>query len=66
MNDVKLSSKYNQNFKEVLTVLNQAQNLTKEGCLRLRKEGELCWSRKQDEGDSGEKGSSKRSGTGPY
>jgi hypothetical protein len=28
MNDVKLSSKYNQNFKEVLTVLNQAQNLT--------------------------------------
>ena len=28
MNDVKLSSKYNQNFKEVLTILNQAQNLT--------------------------------------
>jgi hypothetical protein len=27
MNDVKISSKYNQNFKEVLTVLNQAQNL---------------------------------------
>jgi hypothetical protein len=28
MNDVKLSSKFNQNFKEVLTVLNQAKNLT--------------------------------------